>query len=91
MSNSLRARNLLQASETSSCELLKEMKKIKGNSKDNNDLPASVGGVSGEENIVAKFKDVYSALYNSSESSEDMLILKDKLKEEISADSLHEV
>ena len=52
MANSLRARNLLQASETSSCELLKEMKKIKGNNKDNNDLPASVEGVSGEDNIV---------------------------------------
>ena len=33
ISNSLRAKNLLQASETSSCNLLKEMKKVKGSKK----------------------------------------------------------
>ena len=91
MANSLRARNLLQASETSSCDLLKEMKKIKGSKKDQGDLPDSVGGVSGEEHIVEKFKEVYSALYNSSESNADLIKLKDKLREEISADSVEEV
>jgi hypothetical protein len=91
MANTLRARNLLQASETSSCELLKEMKKLKGSNKDTSDLPSTVGGVSGEDNIVEKFKDVYSALYNSSESSVDLSKLKDQLRDEISVDSLHEV
>ena len=47
--------------------------------------------MSGEDNIVEKFKDAYSALYNSSESSEDLMKLKDILREEISADFLNEV
>ena len=67
------------------------MKKIKGTNKDTSDLPSTVGGVSGEENIVEKFKYVYSALYNSSESSVDLSNLKDQLRDEISVDSLHEV
>ena len=90
MSNSLRARRLLQASETSSMELLKEMKKIKGNKKGSHDLPDNVGGATGENNIVEEFKKVYSALYNSAESLEDMLTLKEKLTAEISEGSVAE-
>ena len=52
MSSSLRAKRLLEESEQGSCELLKEMKKIRGDKKAYGDLPNSVGGVSGEENIV---------------------------------------
>ena len=80
MSSSLRARKLLQASETGSCELLKEMKKIKGGKKESNDLPDSVGGASGEHSIVEEFRKVYFALYNSSDTSEDMAVLKEELK-----------
>ena len=80
MSSSLQARKLLEASEMGSCELLKEMKKIKGDKKDTSDLPDSVGGVSGELNIVEEFKKVYSALYNSSDTSEEMAVLKDEIK-----------
>ena len=91
MANTLRARNLLQASEISSCELLKEMKKIKGSNKYTSDISSTFGGVSDEDSIVEQFKDVYSALYNSSESSVDLSNLKDQLRDEISVDSLHEV
>ena len=80
MSSSLRARKLLRASETGSCELLKEMKKIKGGKKESNDLPDSVGGASGEHSIVEEFRKVYFALYNSSDTSEDMAVLKEELK-----------
>ena len=63
------------------------MKKIKGDKKSKGDLPDMVGGVSGESLIVEEFKKVYSTLYNSSESSEDMAELKDILAREILADS----
>ena len=63
------------------------MKKIKGDKKSKGDLPDMVGGVSGKSLIVEEFKKVYSTLYNSSESSEDMAELKDILAREILADS----
>ena len=90
MSNSLRAKNLLSASETSSCQLLKEVKKIKGSKKDSHDLPDRVGGAVGENQIVDEFKKVYNALYNSSDTSNDMFNLKAKLAAEISEDSVVE-
>ena len=91
MSNSLRARRLLEASENSSCELLKEMKKIKGSNKDFGDIPDSVGGVSGEDQVVEEFRKVYSALYNSADTSADMLNIKETLRGEITNDSIIDV
>ena len=80
MSSSLRARRLLEASEAGSCDLLLEMKKIRGNKKACGDLPDSVSGASGEQDIVEEFRKVYFALYNSSDTSENMAVLKDELK-----------
>ena len=87
MSSSLRAKRLLEASEQGSCELLKEMKNIKGDKKSCADLPDSVGGASGEQDIVEEFRKVYFALYNSSDTSEDMAELKDELEALISGTS----
>ena len=72
MSNSLRARQLLEASETGSCELFREMKKVLGSKRGSHDLPDSVGGATGEAEVVEEFRKVYSALYNSSDDSDDM-------------------
>ena len=72
MASSLRARKLLEASEAGPCELLNEMKKIKGNGKGAGDLPDNIGGASGENQVVEEFKKVYSAFYNSSDTSEDI-------------------
>ena len=83
MFNSLRAKRLLEASEVDSCQFLKEMKKIKGSKKEEFDLPDVVGNASGELQIVEEFKKVYSALYNSSDTSEGVAMIKDKLNEEI--------
>ena len=91
MANSIRARKLLEASESGSCELLEEMKKINGNKKDTGGLPDSVGGVSGEQQIVEEFRKVYSTLYNSSDTSEELIKLKDILRGEISNDSIKDV
>ena len=64
MSNTIRAKKLLEASQLGSCQLLKEIKKVKGSKKEVNDLPEVVGGASGQAQIVEEFKNVYSALYN---------------------------
>ena len=87
MSNSLRARQLLEASETGSCELFREMKKVLGSKKGSHDLPDSVGGATGEAEVVEEFRKVYSALYNSSDTSEDMLDMKAMLAAEITEGS----
>ena len=69
------------------------MKKVKGIKKMKHDLPDDVGGANGEVNIVESFCTVYEELYNSSESSEAMSVLKDQLNDMIqgSDTSGHEV
>ena len=74
-------KKLLEASETSSVDLLLEMKKIRGNNKINHDLPDDVGGAKGEANIVEKFCEVYEELYNSSGSEEALHSIKAHLEE----------
>ena len=91
MSNSLRAKRLLEASEVDTVELLKEMKKVKGGNKGNHDLPDVVGGVSGKPQVVEEFRRVYSLLYNSSDTSVDLAKLKDIIENEISEESLADI
>ena len=74
MSKSIRARKLLESSE----------KQIKGSKKDYADLPECVCGVTGETKIVEVFKNVYSELYNSSNTVYQMTELKQLLQSEIS-------
>ena len=91
MSNSIRANNLLIASQGGSNNLLREMKLIKGSKKSSGNLPDSVGGASGEQLIVEEFKTVYASLYNSLDTSEQMAELKAGLNSQIGEDSLYEV
>ena len=60
--NLVRATKLFEASVTEETDLLKEMKKIKLGGKHTADLPENVAGANGEEEIVEKFRYVYSAL-----------------------------
>ena len=85
MSKSIRARKLLEASESGSVNLLAEMKKIKGGKSDHGDLPECVAEVNGEEKIVEAFKDVYSKLYK-----DELLQFKRAIQSEISEDCVHE-
>ena len=59
------------------------MKTIKGSKKTSCNLPDNVAGVSGEQLIVEEFRSVYSALYNSIDTSEQMEELKDQLNQQI--------
>ena len=85
MSNAIRAQNLLKASEQGAVNLLKEMKEVKGSKKTSSNLPDNVAGVSGEQLIVEEFWLVYSALYNSFDTSEQMAELKAQLNSMIGA------
>ena len=91
MSNDIRARNLLEASLSGDINLLKEMKKINGGNKCDVNLPECVEDAVGQEGIVDKFKEVYSSLYNSAESSEAVRGIKDKIEDMIGPGSITEV
>ena len=70
-SNHARAEKLFEASMKGELDLLKEMKKVRSGGCSKADLPENVAGGVGEEEIVLKFREVYSALYNSAVSQAD--------------------
>ena len=68
LADSIRANKLFEASQRSDMDLLKEMKTVKGK-KGSSTLAENVEGADNPSDIVEKFKEVYSALYNSSPSA----------------------
>ena len=87
MSDSIRARRLLEASALGSVNLFMELKKIKGSDKSGGSLPDIVAGATGETAIVEEFRQVYQSLYNSCNTSEAMEELKNLVENSIAADS----
>ena len=83
--------NLFHASLTCDFELIKEMKKIKSGCRATTELTDNVVGAEGEFEIVEKFKEVYSALYNSAGTADEVATIKEKLQELIKNDSMDEV
>ena len=71
----VRTKKLFEAAESGTTDLLKEMKRIKGG-KSVADLPATVAGANGEEEIAMKFREVYSTLYNSLGTEGEMNSIK---------------
>jgi hypothetical protein len=73
-------------------DLLKEMKKIRnGSGVTRSELPDNVANANGEEEIVDKFREVYSALYSSSGSQPEMQELRQKVTQLISVNAVGEV
>ena len=91
LAEEIRARELLTVSLGGDVNLLKEMKKIRGNNKGNENLPDNVEGAEGQEEVVEKFREVYETLYNSAESSASVQLIKERLANTIGPESLLEV
>ena len=91
MSQSIRAKRLLEASEIGGVNLFKEMAKVKGSKKFREDLPDVVSGVTGEGAIVEEFKKVYNELYNSFDTSEAMRELRGLVQGKVNQDSVLEI
>ena len=72
-------------------ELFKEMKKVRSEGGGAAELPNNVAGAEGEAAIVEKFREVYTALYNSASTAVEVQVIKDKLGQLITKDSMHEV
>ena len=75
------AEELLVAAMEGDVQLLKEMKTIKqGVGVSNAELPDSVGGADGEEQIGEMFRESYEKLYNSASSGPEMEEMKKHLE-----------
>ena len=73
-------------------QLLKEMKTLRNSGNGSQaDLPDTVAGANGEVEVVEKFKEVYSALYNSADTEAEMADLMNKVSDIISPNSSEEV
>ena len=89
--NLIRASKLFEASMEGDLHLLKEMKAVRGGKVGVSELPETVEGANGEEEIVEKFRGVYSSLYNSSETETEMSDLMIKVSSLIGNESVEEV
>ena len=86
------AEELLAAAMEGDVQLLQEMKAIKnGRNSGNTELPDTVGGVEGEQNIAEMFRESYEALFNSAPSGEEMEDIKTVLNNLIGQPAQHEV
>ena len=73
-------------------DLLNEMKSVRGGTGCKSELPDSVAGVNGQEDIVDEFRQVYSTLYNNSAGTKDeMTQIKARVSELIKISCLSEV
>ena len=86
-SKHVKAEKLFEASLKGDCDLMNEMKAIRNGGNSKAEPPDSIAGGDGEEEIVDKLCEVYSALYNSADSQAEMLDLRQKIKSLIGADS----
>ena len=84
----IKAGKLLVASMEGDLHLLKEMKSARGGKGGQSELPETVARLNGQEEVVNKFREVYSTLYNSAESEAEMAEL---LATMIQDDSVGEV
>ena len=74
---------LFEAALLGGGDIFKELKKIKGG-KYQLDLPETVAGADGEAQVCQKFKEVYCDLYNSSDTSNEMLTVKAEVEDRVS-------
>ena len=85
-SDIIQAGKLFEASMQGDINLLKEMKSVRGGNVGQAELPETVAGGNGEEEIVEKFREVYSSLYNSAETDKDMEDLKTRVASLVGVD-----
>ena len=88
--DSIKSQKLFEASLWGGGDLLDELRKTRGG-RHTPDLPETVAGANGEEEICQKFRQVYHDLYNSSNTSEDMNCIKARVETNIQNEGLTEV
>ena len=74
------AEGLFGAAMAGDIELFKEMRRIKAGKGQMEEMAETVDGASGEQGIAGTFANIFSALYNSSGSEEEMVELQVKIR-----------
>ena len=62
-------------------ELMKAMRQVKSGKGEMDELTETVDGVTGEDNVSNKFKQVFDSLYNSADSKVEMEAMQKRIKE----------
>ena len=83
MANSSRAQKLLEASMGGTCNLFKEMKRVRCVDNEVTELPEAIGNAYGEAEVSKEFMSIYSSLYNSNDTKTELEPLKHQLSVEI--------
>ena len=66
------AKGLFEAAKAGDMALMKEMRRVQSGNGMLDELPDTVDGVTGQEDVANQFGEVHSALYNSAESDVEM-------------------
>ena len=74
------AKGLLEAAKAGDLALMKEMRRVKSGQPVTEELAESVDGVTGQQEVANQFAAVHSALYNSSESNDEMAELHGQIR-----------
>ena len=88
--DAIKSQKLFEASLWGGGDLFEELKKTRGG-RHTPDLPENVAGVSGEEEICQKFRQVYCNLYNSASKEQDMVGIKSRVEDSVTQEHLSEV
>ena len=91
LSESLKAKDLLEASEKGDKDLMEEIRKSMSKKCKDQTIPESLDGKVGFDNILEQFRVVYENLYNSAGSKDAMQGIKERLQENITSNSIREV
>ena len=89
--NSAKAYKLLEAAGSGDKALLQEMRKVLGSKHIDQELPDSLEGSVGHTDILEKFRSLYSALYNSAGTEEQLEALKILIDSKVDCRSEYEV
>ena len=89
--NSARAHKLLEAAESGEQALLQEMRKVLGSKHQEQELPNSLEGAVGHTAILEKFRTLYSALYKSAGTEEQLEALTVLMDSKVDVRSEYEV
>ena len=88
--DAIKARKLFEASLWGGGDLLAELRKTRGG-RHSPDLPESVAGANGEEEVCHKFRQVYSELYSSADTSQELVNIKSRIEENVNTEGFSEI
>ena len=74
------AKGLLEAARDGDMALMKEMRRVQSGKGALDELPDTVDGVTGLQDVANQFGDVHNALYNSAESKEELTELQNRIQ-----------